>query len=263
MTINAPEGYEQLARVLQEALDQAAAGKGKERHANEGEAFEDQQIVQLGEWLGTNHFQLGQACKKLLEAARLPPDRARREILGAINYAAAAVIQMDRAQPVRTDGWTNVLTGFASTVDYCAGFSFSEPSKQCSLSDKHEGPCNLNRLAPSAYRSGVITGASGEVLDKIGAMYNLPRKVAETDETYRGRIQSALPSVLPSANARAAERVIVSEAEAMAPGAKWTGVSEDGQAVLETEFQPAKCAHDCVRAKGHHGPCVPPASRRK
>lgn len=118
MTINAPEGYESLARVLQEALDQAAAGKGKERHANEGEAFEDQQIVQLGEWLGSNHFQLGQAAKKLLESARLPPDRARREILGAINYAAAAVIQQDRldARPIPAEVQARAAERVLTTV---------------------------------------------------------------------------------------------------------------------------------------------------
>lgn len=93
--------YDSLANVLREALEQASAGKGKERHAGEGEAFEDQQIVQLGEWLGTNHFQLGQACKKILESARLPPGRARVELLGAINYIAAAVIQTDRAEVQR------------------------------------------------------------------------------------------------------------------------------------------------------------------
>jgi hypothetical protein len=89
--------YQHLERVLQAALEQASQGKGKERHALAGEAFEDQQIVQLGEWLGTNHFQLGQAVKKILESARLSPERRRVELLGAINYIAAAVIQDERA----------------------------------------------------------------------------------------------------------------------------------------------------------------------
>lgn len=88
--------YQHLARVLQAALEQASQGKGKERHALDGEAFEDQQIVQLGEWLGSNHFQLGQACKKILESARLSPERRRHELLGAICYIAAAVIQDER-----------------------------------------------------------------------------------------------------------------------------------------------------------------------
>jgi len=88
-------GYELLAEVLDLALAQAQAGKGKERHAS-GEAFHDQKIVQLGEWMGNIGFQVGQACKKSIEATRLPNERAVLELLGAINYLAAAVIQLQR-----------------------------------------------------------------------------------------------------------------------------------------------------------------------
>lgn len=89
-------GYETLAEVLDAALEQAQAGKGKERHASDGEAFGDQQIVQLGEWMGSTHFEIGQAAKKAIESTRLPPDRAEAELLGAINYLAAAVIVLRR-----------------------------------------------------------------------------------------------------------------------------------------------------------------------
>lgn len=88
--------YGELARVLGEALGQAQDGKGKERHAGTGQNFEDQQIVQLGEWMGTTGFAIGQACKKSIESTRLPKDRAIAELLGAINYLAAAVIQLER-----------------------------------------------------------------------------------------------------------------------------------------------------------------------
>lgn len=90
-------GYELLSAVLDQALAQAQAGKGLERHAVAGERFEDQQIVQLGEWMQSTAFAVGQACKKSIESTRLTPDRARSELLGAINYLAAAVIQIDRA----------------------------------------------------------------------------------------------------------------------------------------------------------------------
>ena len=90
-------GYEALAAVLDLALEQAQAGKGAERHAVAGEAYQDQQIVQLGEWMGSTAFAVGQACKKAIESTRLPADRAKAELLGAINYLAAAVIQIDRA----------------------------------------------------------------------------------------------------------------------------------------------------------------------
>lgn len=91
-------GYESLAAVLDHALAQAQAGKGLERHAVAGERFEDQQIVQLGEWMQSTAFAVGQACKKSIESTRLPPDRAVAELLGAINYLAAAVIQISRAK---------------------------------------------------------------------------------------------------------------------------------------------------------------------
>lgn len=91
-------GYELLASVLDEALEQAQSGKGRERHAGGGEAFEDQQIVQLGEWMASTGFAVGQACKKAIESTRLDPAAARRELLGAINYLAAAVIQIDRLE---------------------------------------------------------------------------------------------------------------------------------------------------------------------
>lgn len=93
----ATPGYESLAVVLDQALEQAQHGKGRERHAAAGEAFADQQIVQLGEWMaGSIAFAVGQACKKALESTRLEPAHARRELLGAINYLAAAVIVIDR-----------------------------------------------------------------------------------------------------------------------------------------------------------------------
>lgn len=89
-------GYEHLAAVLDEALAQAQSGKGKERHAC-GEPFHDQQIVQLGEWMGgSTAFAIGQACKKALESTRLDDAVAERELLGAINYLAAAVVVIRR-----------------------------------------------------------------------------------------------------------------------------------------------------------------------
>jgi hypothetical protein len=93
--LEAEPGYERLAEVLDEALEQAQSGKGHERHAGVGEAFHDQQIVQLGAWMGSTHFEVGQACKKAIESTRLGGERGRRELLGAINYLAAAVLLID------------------------------------------------------------------------------------------------------------------------------------------------------------------------
>lgn len=90
------QGYEQLESILNEALEQAAAGKGKERHANE-RAFEDQPMQLISKLLGDNHGLAFQAIKKVQESLRLPDDRAIRELLGAINYIAGMVIYLREA----------------------------------------------------------------------------------------------------------------------------------------------------------------------
>jgi len=86
--------YQSLRRVLDLALDQAANGKGKERHANEGEPFEKQKICEIARRVGLA-FPIGQAIKKAEESVRLGLDAGIRENLGAIKYLAAAVIVME------------------------------------------------------------------------------------------------------------------------------------------------------------------------
>lgn len=88
-------GYERLAGVLQRAYDQAASGKGKERHASDGVAFEHQPMSAINQNLGSIDGFLYQAAKKAQEARRLPVGRAQAELLGAINYLAGAVIALD------------------------------------------------------------------------------------------------------------------------------------------------------------------------
>ncbi len=88
-----PDGYESLAAVLHEALDQAAHGKGLERHAD-ARPFHDQPIMRETQAVGLG-FPAGQARKKILEAVHCcndHPDRAVADLLGAINYIAATVI---------------------------------------------------------------------------------------------------------------------------------------------------------------------------
>lgn len=85
-------GYESLAQVLQEALNQAQAGKGVERHAKEvGEPFDRQKICEITRRVGLG-YPLGQAIKKTEESLRLSLDAGVAEMLGAINYLSAAVI---------------------------------------------------------------------------------------------------------------------------------------------------------------------------
>jgi len=89
---NVEPGYGKLAIALQEALNQAQLGKGKDRHANNNEAFEEQLIMVI-ERLGVG-FQLGQAIKKICESVRLDKDRSISELMGAINYIAAHIIYL-------------------------------------------------------------------------------------------------------------------------------------------------------------------------
>lgn len=93
---NAP-GYEKLAAVLSRAFDQAARGKGKDRHAQADEPFDKQVMADMAKRFGVGAL-LGQAFKKSEESQRLPHDRAVAELLGAINYLAGAVIAMEGAR---------------------------------------------------------------------------------------------------------------------------------------------------------------------
>ncbi|MBZ0158443.1 MAG: hypothetical protein K8I29_19770 [Alphaproteobacteria bacterium] len=89
--------YQQLEGVLSAAFNQASAGKGKERHAEEGEPFEKQQICEIARRL-KGHPAAGplfQAVKKIYESGRLPGQRGIDELLGAIVYISAAVILME------------------------------------------------------------------------------------------------------------------------------------------------------------------------
>lgn len=91
MNANKTPGYEQLEDVLRAAFDQAAGGKGAERHGN-GLPFHKQRMQSISELLDTDAGMAFQACKKVSEAMRLPHDARERELLGAINYIAGMVI---------------------------------------------------------------------------------------------------------------------------------------------------------------------------
>ena len=84
-------GYEHLDRILDEAFQQSAGGKGKDRHVKfDGQAFEDQPICELQRLYGRG-YAYGQVGKKMEEAQRLPYEQAKAELLGGIVYLAAAI----------------------------------------------------------------------------------------------------------------------------------------------------------------------------
>jgi hypothetical protein len=104
MSMNQP-GYETLAAVLQAAYDQAATGKGKERHANDL-PFDQQPMQQIARRRGIG-FVLGQADKKSEEAQGMLErgdfKAFRHEILGAINYLAGAIVFAESERSDRVD----------------------------------------------------------------------------------------------------------------------------------------------------------------
>lgn len=94
--------YSALAQVLQRAYEQAALGKGRERHG-QGLPFDSQPMQTISRLVGTNRGMLYQAVKKCQESTRLPRDAAVFELLGAINYLAGAVIYLE-AETCRNAG---------------------------------------------------------------------------------------------------------------------------------------------------------------
>jgi len=97
---DAVTGYEMLVAVLQDAHDQAAVGKGDERHAN-GLPFHEQRMQQISTQLDSDKGMAFQVSKKMTEGLQFD-DHARREaeLLGAINYLAGIVIYHRLRQPV-------------------------------------------------------------------------------------------------------------------------------------------------------------------
>ena len=89
-SIEVPHGYEKLGNVFCMAIEQSAYGKGKERHAT-GEPFHEQPICGITRRVGMG-YPFGQTEKKIEESQRLDNDAAIFELIGAINYLAAAVI---------------------------------------------------------------------------------------------------------------------------------------------------------------------------
>jgi hypothetical protein len=106
------KGYESLTNVLARAYTQAALGKGADRHAG-NRPFDEQPMQSISDLLGSNVGLLYQAMKKIQESQRLDKDAAIRELLGAINYIAGAIINMEKHQAELPLFTPQVKMGFA------------------------------------------------------------------------------------------------------------------------------------------------------
>lgn len=90
------EGYESLASILKEAYEQAAVGKGRERHGN-GLPFDEQPMQTISQLLDSENGMAFQAIKKMQEGIRLPTTDAKvRELLGTIVYTAGIILYLRR-----------------------------------------------------------------------------------------------------------------------------------------------------------------------
>ena len=110
--------YSVLSNVLTEALADASAGKGKIRHANNEESYEDQPIFWIEKHFKS--FQLGQAVKKIHESQRLNLYDAAEELLGAINYLAARIIylrSLENATETNEKKYPDLQLGRANRMD--------------------------------------------------------------------------------------------------------------------------------------------------
>ena len=79
-----------LRDVLDQAFAQVTHGKGDERHGH-GRDFVEHPWVALRDLYGEN-FLFGQAAKKMAEAGDKEGEEFEREVLGAIVYAAMAIV---------------------------------------------------------------------------------------------------------------------------------------------------------------------------
>lgn len=90
------EGYQPLREVLNRALDQAAKGKGRERHANNKPIIE-QPNQTISDCINTYAGLVYQAHKKSAESLNLADDDHKiNELLGAINYLAFSILWIER-----------------------------------------------------------------------------------------------------------------------------------------------------------------------
>lgn len=89
--IQAPVGYESLARILCEVMHQAAIGKGAQRHADSN-PFERQPTLGYARKYNSPVGLLCQIMKKLEEYDRLDGVARRRELIGVMVYVAMLII---------------------------------------------------------------------------------------------------------------------------------------------------------------------------
>lgn len=187
-------GYESLADVLRRAYEQAAVGKGQERHA-QGEPFH-RQVMQDG----ARRFGVGgllfQAFKKSEESQRLQQDKAIAELLGAINYLAGAVIAIEckanTAGSVPTD-----------TLVIPTGAMFRDPYTDAARDarDVASDPQGLAIAPPGPLRAAPRHGVEEEIGAQAAARVAAESALAEELEARAARLLPEAPTAAEDAEA--------------------------------------------------------------
>ena len=120
-----------LQNVLEDAYDQAASGKGATRHG-QGQAFEDQPMLAISNLLNTADGLRYQLIKKTQESQRMGYEAARKEMLGAIVYAAGVIIKLDidNTGPSEEQAYTDVGDGTGYWMPELTDDTHQFPSNQ-------------------------------------------------------------------------------------------------------------------------------------
>lgn len=157
--MNVP-GYTTLADILTRAYNQAAKGKGADRHANEL-PFDKQPMQTIAAKHGVG-FLLGQADKKMIEAhgmlRRGEQDKAVHELLGAIVYVAGAIL-FTEAQQASTQTPAPQPT---QTPAFKRGDKVKIADKIDKEAYEGPGPGYDDEMAKCLGKIGVITDLDGE-----------------------------------------------------------------------------------------------------
>jgi hypothetical protein len=87
VTIKVPEGYELLVEAIEDALDRAARGKGRKRHAD----YDNQPLEQQDIYRYSHVWRLDQIVKKTKEVPRLRKRDRLGELADVIVLAAVEI----------------------------------------------------------------------------------------------------------------------------------------------------------------------------
>lgn len=195
------KGYETLASVLQAAYDQAAMGKGAERHAT-GLPF-DQQPMQTGsDLLGTDAGLAFQAIKKIREGRAFEEyDRFERELLGAIVYIAGMIIWRQRQQDAKPPAfdWSGALdeqeTAAPSTCPFCSAPEGSMHYPDCYLMRRGKPRLAAGGLHPdfaaTLREKGLVQAAVASVNGQTGDVVLEPATQIDDESDRQKAVQQS------------------------------------------------------------------------